>query len=84
MACSKAVLVSDKAGCAADLVKLDQNGMVFTAGSFKDLSEKLTYLINKGKTELTQMGKNSKQIIEDWNFTNQANAIINYKNGRNR
>ncbi len=84
MACSKVILVSDKAGCAADLVKPNQNGIVFTAGSIKDISEKLAYLVNKGKAELSQMGKNSKHIIESWNFTNQANAIINYKDGRNQ
>jgi glycosyltransferase involved in cell wall biosynthesis len=84
MACSKAVLISDKVGCAPDLVKPDQNGMVFTAGSIKDIGDKLTYLVNKGKMELTYMGNISKHVIEDWSFTNQANAILNYKNGSNR
>lgn len=83
MACGKAILVSNKVGCAADLVKPDQNGMIFTAGSIEDISEKMAYLINKGKTELAQIGKNSKHIIEGWNFTKQAYAIINYKNGSN-
>jgi glycosyltransferase involved in cell wall biosynthesis len=83
MACSKAVLVSDKVGCAPDLVKPNQNGMVFTAGSFKDIGDKLAYLVNKGKTELAYMGNISKHVIEDWSFTNQAEAILNYKNGRN-
>jgi glycosyltransferase involved in cell wall biosynthesis len=84
MACSKAVLISDKVGCAPDLVKPDQNGMVFTAGSIKDIGDKLTYLVNKGKMELTYMGNISKHVIEDWSFTSQANAILNYKNGSNR
>jgi glycosyltransferase involved in cell wall biosynthesis len=84
MACGKAVLVSDKTGCSADLVIPNQNGMTFTAESIKDIGEKLTYLVNKGKTELARMGKNSKHIIENWNFTNQADVIVNYKNGRNQ
>ncbi|MGF7078008.1 glycosyltransferase family 4 protein [Mucilaginibacter sp. UYCu711] len=84
MSCSKAVLVSDKVGCAPDLVKSNQNGMVFTAGSIKDIGDKLTYLLNKGKTGLTHMGNISKHVIEDWSFTRQASAIVNYKNGSNQ
>ncbi|MDB4926980.1 glycosyltransferase family 4 protein [Mucilaginibacter sp.] len=84
MACGKAILVSDKTGCAADLVKTNINGCVFTSGSKNDIEEKLNLLVNKGKEGLFQMGETSKQIIKDWNFTVQADNIINYKNGRNK
>jgi glycosyltransferase involved in cell wall biosynthesis len=77
MACGKAILVSDKTGCAIDLVKPGINGYVHTAGSFDDLSEKLTYLINKGKKELSLMGANSKEIIKNWNIDIQVDYMIN-------
>jgi glycosyltransferase involved in cell wall biosynthesis len=79
MACGKAILVSDKAGCAIDLVKTDQNGAIFKAASLKDISEKLAYLIEQGKPALNTMGKRSKKIIESWNFMIQADSIVNYK-----
>jgi glycosyltransferase involved in cell wall biosynthesis len=75
MACSKAVLVSDKVGCAADLVKNDYNGAIFTSRSITSLSHHLDALINKGKDGLNQMGINSKELVNNWTFEIQATAI---------
>jgi glycosyltransferase involved in cell wall biosynthesis len=80
MACSKAILVSDKVGCATDLIVKKVNGAIYTAGSFNDLSEKLSSLINKGKKELYLMGGHSKNIIKNWDFDTQVTRIINYNN----
>ncbi|RYZ97647.1 MAG: glycosyltransferase, partial [Sphingobacteriaceae bacterium] len=77
MACGKAILASNKVGCAADLVQQDQNGVVFGSGSLPDLCNKLGGLVNKGKPTLTEMGILSKKIIESWNFENIAIAIEN-------
>jgi glycosyltransferase involved in cell wall biosynthesis len=84
MACSKSVLVSDKAGCAIDLVKSDINGLIYIAGSEADLSHKLQKLISKGKEQLAFMGQTGKEIIKNWNFIVQATQIIKYKDGTNR
>ncbi|HVV55977.1 MAG TPA: glycosyltransferase family 4 protein [Mucilaginibacter sp.] len=76
MACGRAVLVSDKVGCAPDLVKKEFNGAIFKSGDKDDLAgclEKLT----GSKNVLEQMGKKSAQMIEDWNFTHIAEAIEN-------
>jgi glycosyltransferase involved in cell wall biosynthesis len=75
MACSKAVLVSDKVGCAIDLVKDGYNGSIFKAQSLTSLTQHLALLINQGKDGLTQMGTNSKQIINYWTFQKQVAAI---------
>ncbi|GAC1309879.1 MAG: hypothetical protein NVSMB24_26110 [Mucilaginibacter sp.] len=74
MACAKAILVSDKAGCAADLVTGGLNGEVFKAGNLKALTEKLRQL-TKDKSLLLKYGKQSQMIIADWNFTNAAKAM---------
>jgi len=74
MAAGKAVLVSDKVGCAADLVKNDINGYIFKSGDLNDLSEKLEKLCSD-KTRLSTMGEKSKTIIKDWSFLSQAKAI---------
>ncbi|GAA4328309.1 hypothetical protein GCM10023149_32270 [Mucilaginibacter gynuensis] len=75
MAAGKAILVSDKVGCATDLVKPGYNGTVFRAASLDDLQEQLKALLTKGKPALKQMGQASKEIIKHWNFEQTAKAI---------
>ncbi|MFD0749299.1 glycosyltransferase family 4 protein [Mucilaginibacter calamicampi] len=79
MACSKAILASDKVGCAADLVQSDVNGAVFKSNEIKSLIAELTRLIRSKSTLLT-FGKNSHKIIQQWNFTEIAKAIENKLN----
>lgn len=76
MACGKAVLVSDKTGCAADLVEPGINGAIFKAGDIDDLKEKLSALVSS-KAALIEMGKQSQSIIQNFTFEQQAKAIAN-------
>ena len=76
MACKKAILTSDKVGCAIDLVENGQNGNIFKAGDIKDLFEKLQQL-TANKAQLTQLGQQSGLLINDWNFLHIAEAIEN-------
>jgi len=64
MACGLPVLVSNKAGCAIDLVKEGQNGFIFKSGDIDDLIEKLSLFENN----YGEFGKKSKEIIKDWSF----------------
>lgn len=77
MACGKAVLISDKVGCAVDLVKTEENGAIFRAGNVGDLLKHLVRL-TADKQLLNTFGKRSAQLIKDWNFTSIAVAIENY------
>ena len=74
MASGKAILVSDKVGCAVDLVKRDFNGVIFESGKKDALAKSLNYL-TESKNRLSKMGANSKLLISDWNFLNIAFAI---------
>ena len=74
MACGKAILASDKVGCAIDLIKDNDNGAIFASGDINDLKQKLKTLI-KSPEELRGYGVNSLNRIKDWNFTNIAVAI---------
>ncbi|MDB4919647.1 glycosyltransferase family 4 protein [Mucilaginibacter sp.] len=76
MACGKAVLVSDKAGCAVDLVENGKNGAVFTSDDVADLVGKLQQL-TQDKGQLVKLGQQSKLIIKDWCFLPIAEAIEN-------
>ncbi|WP_183578586.1 glycosyltransferase family 4 protein [Mucilaginibacter sp. X5P1] len=75
MVCQKAVIASDKVGCAIDLIIPDNNGAIFKESSLTDLVLQLNNLVGKNTDGLKSMGKSSKQIIEDWNFEKQAQAI---------
>lgn len=75
MAAGKAILVSDKVGCAADLVKYGQNGYVFKSEDSQDLSTKLK-LACINANHLAKLGLHSRKIINDWSFEIQVNAIV--------
>jgi glycosyltransferase involved in cell wall biosynthesis len=76
MACGKAILVSDKAGCAIDLVKVGFNGDIFEGGNKDSFSNALNRLV-QSKSRLAEMGKNSAAYIKGWNFIHIAEAIEN-------
>jgi len=74
MAAGKAIVVSDKVGCAIDLVKNDVNGEVFKSNSVEELADVL-HRIATNKDKLLQMGRRSAEIIKLWNFTEIVRAI---------
>lgn len=74
MAAGKAILVSDKVGCAADLVLKKRNGAIFNSGDIESLMA-YTILLTISKTLLHQYGEESKIIIADWSLINCVKAI---------
>lgn len=79
MAAGKPVLVSDKCGCAIDLVIPGSTGEIFEAGNLTDITTKLSELVNN-KTALKILGNKAKNKIVSWSFDNQAIAILNIIN----
>ncbi len=75
MAAGKAVLVSNRVGCATDLVKSGVNGEVFQAGNIENLKIKLRGLLTD-REKLFRYGEASKQQIKDWSFEQQMQAIF--------
>lgn len=74
MACGKAVLVSDKCGCATDLVEEGKNGYVFKSVDSKDLLTKMEILLSNS-TGVATMGNRSLQLIQSWRFEKICIAI---------
>lgn len=79
MAAGKAILVSNRVGCAKDLVKEGLNGAIFEAGNMSSLKSKLTNLLEKPE-DLSEMGKQSATEIKKWSIEKQAEIIINELN----
>lgn len=79
MAAGRAVLVSDKAGCAPDLVKEGVNGSVFRNRDLGDLTQKLRQLTGD-KGLLEAYGRASGRLIEKWGFDAQVSLILDELN----
>jgi glycosyltransferase involved in cell wall biosynthesis len=77
MACGLPVLVSNKCGCAPDLVSNSENGYIFKANDIDDLSSKLKLFIEAGKAGLKKMGECSKKKIADFSFEKFCEATEN-------
>ncbi|QKJ30450.1 glycosyltransferase family 4 protein [Mucilaginibacter mali] len=73
MACGKAVLVSNKCGCAADLVSKN-NGAIFSSENINELTASLKELFHS-KDRLKKMGEASALLIKSWSFAHIAGAI---------
>jgi glycosyltransferase involved in cell wall biosynthesis len=75
MAARRPVVVSDKVGCAVDLVKEGINGYIFRNSDKEDLAHQLQNLIEKAD-QLEKFGAASQKIIENWSFENQVSLIL--------
>lgn len=67
MASMKPVLVSDRCGCAADLVEEGKNGYIFRSGNLEDLAQKMRIFYER-KNDIKKMGEFSFEKIKDWSF----------------
>ncbi|MDB5208680.1 MAG: glycosyltransferase [Flavisolibacter sp.] len=75
MAAGCAVIVSDKVGCAPDLVKEEKNGSIFRHKNSGDLARVIQSMIKKNDV-LEESGEASKKIIENWSFEKQVSVIL--------
>lgn len=73
MACGRPVIISDKAGCAPDLVKGKKVGNIFKASNLPDLQESLFKMLEQ---DINSFGENARQEIEKWNYDRITNAIL--------
>jgi glycosyltransferase involved in cell wall biosynthesis len=74
MACGRPVLVSDKAGCAVDLVVTNWNGLLFGADETAICVRFLKELL-ADRSRLELMGSRSKRIVAGYSFREVANMV---------
>ncbi len=67
MAAGKSILVSDRVGCAHDLIRNGENGYIFSPSVKGDLLTKLTLMV-ADKKKLLEMGSVSKEKIKNWSY----------------
>jgi glycosyltransferase involved in cell wall biosynthesis len=74
MCLNKAILVSNHVGCAADLVKPNKNGLVFTAGDVESLTQCLRLACQQPE-QLDRWGQNSGQIIQKHSYSELTQGL---------
>lgn len=72
MAAGKAVIASDKVGCAVDLVHGDKNGIIFKANSIDSLIAAIKTVCAK---VLPHHKQTTLQIISSWTFEKQVEIL---------
>lgn len=76
MACGKPILVSNRCGCAADLVKNGANGYVFQSDNPGDLAEKIRILHTSGPEKWKHFGLRSGEMIKAWSIERLAESVM--------
>jgi glycosyltransferase involved in cell wall biosynthesis len=74
MAVGRAVVVSDKVGCAADLIKPGVNGFVFPFGDVAALTQALRDVLSSPERSRA-MGAASREIIDQWSFREDVEGL---------
>ncbi len=74
MASGRAIIASNKVGCATDLVKPDVNGYIFRYNSPNDLTDKI---LKFNKDLAKEFGYNSQKIIQKWSYDEGINNLLN-------
>jgi glycosyltransferase involved in cell wall biosynthesis len=69
------VVLSDKVGCAADLVRDGENGFVVPSGDVGSLAEALELLVVDGQRRCLA-GKRSRQVIDEWHYGMAVEGIV--------
>ncbi|MGJ5642454.1 glycosyltransferase family 4 protein [Formosa sp. S-31] len=74
MACERPVIVSNKVGCATDLVQEGKNGFVIDAIESSSLEQ---VLLRINQVQLKELGIYAQNYIKQWNFDSIVTAIVN-------
>jgi glycosyltransferase involved in cell wall biosynthesis len=75
MACGRAVIGSEKAGGANDLIKQNVNGFVFQSGNVDEVYRYLKPIIND-KEKVRKMGEESKKLIQSFSYEKIGQSVL--------
>lgn len=72
MACGIPVIASDKCGAAADMIRDNENGIVFKAGDETDLYNCLEKMV---KADLDSMGARAQETVQHFSYASFESAL---------
>ncbi|MBT1704900.1 glycosyltransferase [Chryseosolibacter indicus] len=70
------VLVSNRCGCAIDIVRHGINGYVFDPFKVETITKSMMDMDNIGESTWNEMGRASADIIKQWDLDNFATGVI--------
>jgi glycosyltransferase involved in cell wall biosynthesis len=74
MSCERAVLATNKVGCAVDLIQNGRNGYIFKDGDAEELKRCLE-ILSKDKNKIREMGIQSRLMIQDWSYMDTVKGL---------
>jgi glycosyltransferase involved in cell wall biosynthesis len=74
MCAGVAIVATEEIGSVADLVKVDDNGLLYPAGDVAQLVERLAIVLTDGAL-CERMGRRSRAIIQDWDYGRCVDGI---------
>jgi len=75
MACGLPVIVSDRVGCARDLVRPAETGLIVSSGCVSELASAICELTGDDAAR-RHMGQAAERLISHWTLQNEASNII--------
>ena len=84
MAASLPVIVSNRCGCAEDLIQHGRNGFIFDPNDDAQLTDHLTHLTSMSEEALLRMGECSQEriaVFSPQNFGHEVAAIVDAATG---
>jgi glycosyltransferase involved in cell wall biosynthesis len=72
MACGRPVIVSDKCGAAADMIKDNENGFVFKAGDENDLYNCMEKMV---LADTSSMGVKALETVQRFSYASFTSAL---------
>jgi glycosyltransferase involved in cell wall biosynthesis len=82
MASGLPVIVSDRCGCADDLVEDGRNGYIFPAEDADSLTKRMFTFDALSETDLGAMGRRSQEIIARFSPETWADAVLRLVDGK--
>jgi glycosyltransferase involved in cell wall biosynthesis len=74
MCLARAIIVSNQVGCAADLLRPGENGLVFPAGDVPALTSTLREALSN-RDRLWQWGENSQRIVSSYSYERATKGV---------
>jgi glycosyltransferase involved in cell wall biosynthesis len=75
MVCGLPAIVSDRVGCAPDLVKNRNTGYIFPFGDIEALAQRLVWIASDNENRL-MMGANAKQLIQEYSVEKAVEGTL--------
>lgn len=75
MCLSCPIIVSDRVGCAQDLVRSEQNGLIFPAGNVVALTKCLEMAFSD-RQRLQQWGQKSRELISQYSYRQTSQGLF--------